>query len=151
MYLAFAALTELRVLKKYRRAPLPLAIAIAIVGAALSSLVCGAAAVFLTDLLLIDKFDGPTGLGGGILVVLVALNTAVPAFIVTLTLLVNWHHQTSWLAPTVAFVSCVLAIRALGTFDIQFAPFVLTTGLLAWIVSCWIVRKKRKPVSEHAF
>jgi hypothetical protein len=138
----------LKVIDQYRHVPLLLAIATAGLGALIASIACGASAVFLTHLL-IEKFDGLMGLGGGVLVILLGLNTAVPVFIAALTLLVNWHHSTSSRTPTLAFAVCVCAIRALGSFDIQFAPFMLTTGVIAWIVSCWLLRKRGKPVGEH--
>jgi hypothetical protein len=116
----------------------------------ITALAFGAGAAFLTSFLL-EKFGGPMDIGGGILVILIGLNAAVPAFIGAFTILVSCHHRTSWRTPTAAFALCIVAIRMLGAFDIQFAPFMLGTGALAWIVSCWLLRnkKRRGPAREH--
>jgi len=98
----------------------------------------------------LEKLDGPPGIGGGVLVILVAVNTAVPVFIAVFTALINWHSPASWRTPTLAFIFCVAAIRAMGSFDIQFAPFMLTTGAIVWLACCWLLHRKRAQPTEHA-
>ena len=83
------------------------------------------------------------------LLILLTLNIAVSAFIALVVILVNLHHRTSWLTPTLAFASCVVAVRAMGPFDIQYAPFMLGTGTVVSLVSCWFLRTKRGTFPEN--
>jgi hypothetical protein len=88
--------------------------------------------------------DSPLDLGLGVLVIAAVLNTFVATFIAAVSVFVNLHHQTSWLTPTLAFASCIVAIRLLGPIDIQFAPFMLGGGTLTWLASCWLLRLQRR-------
>jgi hypothetical protein len=138
------------VIQLYRRVSVLAAIAAAASCAVVAALGGGAAAAYLTSFLL-EKFGGPQDIGGGILVILIGLNTAVPLFISVFTILVSCHHRTSWRTPTAGFALCIVAVRMMGAFDIQFAPFMLGTGALAWILSCWLLRNKKSkgPAQEH--
>jgi len=64
------------------------------------------------------------------------------AFIAVVSILVNLHHRTSWRVSTLAFAFCIVSIRVMGPFDIQFAPFVLGIGSVAWLAGCWFLRRK---------
>lgn len=131
----------------YRLMPGYYAIPVAVLASALASVILAALGVVFTDFLL-NKYhaDGP---GAGVLVILVALNIVVPTFISVVSILINLHHQTSWLTPTLAFVLCVILIRMLGPFDVQFAPFMLSTGLLACLITCWFLRRREVSLPEH--
>jgi hypothetical protein len=109
----------------------------------------GIGAAFVADFF-VEKFVGYGPFGtGGILVVLAMLNVAVSLFLGTFTSLISRHHPTSWLSPTLAFAFCIVLIRLLGPFSIRFAPFMLGTGAVAWLICCWLLRKKGSRESEH--
>ena len=126
----------------YRKMPTYIAIPLAILLAAVLAVGLAGLSVFLLDALL-TKFKGPDALGAGVLVILVALNVAVMTFISLVSILVGLHHKTSWLTPTVAFVTCICLVRMMGPFDFQFTPFLFGTGLTVWLVSCWFLRIKQ--------
>jgi len=125
----------------YRRMPDYLAVPLAVLGSVVVALALAALGMF-TLAFLLNKFDGPEGPGAGVLVILVVLNIAVSAFIAIVSIFINLHHRTSWLTPTLAFALCIVLVRMMGPFDIQFAPFMLGTGMIVWLVSCWFLRRK---------
>jgi hypothetical protein len=132
----------------YRRVPTYFAVPLALLASAVVALALSALAVSTLDFLF-KKFDGPEGPGAGVLMILIALNIAVSAFIAVVSILVNLHHRTSWPTPTLAFVLCIVLIRIMGPFDVQFAPIMLGTGAIVWLVSCWFLRRKGISSSEH--
>jgi len=134
----------------YRRMPQYFALPLAFLASASIAIALSALGVFTTDFLL-KEFSGSDGPGAGVLVVLIALNIAVPGFIAFVSILVNLHHRSSWRIPTIAFLLCIVLIRMLGPFDLQFAPFVLGTGAVAWIGSCWFLRRKEVVSPKHVF
>jgi O-antigen/teichoic acid export membrane protein len=87
--------------------------------------------------------------GTGALVMLVGLNVAISAFIMLISILMGVHHRASWLTPTIAFGCCIVLVRLLGPFDIQFAPFMLGSGATAWLISCWFLRTKESSTTKH--
>jgi hypothetical protein len=127
--------------KAYRDMPIYFAVPLAILFSAMLAIVLAVFSVFLLGFLL-KRFNGPDGPGAGVLVLLVALNVAVMTFIGLVSILTSLHHKTSWLTPTAAFATCIVLVRMMGPFDIQFAPFMLGTGLSIWLVSCWFLRTK---------
>jgi hypothetical protein len=132
----------------YRGMPTYFAVPLAVLASAAVASALAALGVFTLDFLL-KKFDGPEGPGAGVLVILVALNIAVSAFIAVVSILVNLHHRTSWPTPTFAFAFCIVLVRMMGPFDVQFAPFMLGTGATVWLVSCWFLRRKGVSSPEH--
>jgi hypothetical protein len=64
----------------YRGLPLYFALPIAFLASAIMAMALAVLGVFATEFLL-NKFNGPDGPGGGVLVILIALNIAVPGFI----------------------------------------------------------------------
>lgn len=126
----------------YRQMPEYLAIPLAVMASAVVASALGVLGAFAVDFLFtkLSGFDGP---GAGVLLIVVVLNIAVSAFIATISILVNLHHRSSWRVPTLTFGSCIVLIRLLGPFDIRFAPFVLGTGAVTCLVSCWFLRGKR--------
>src|SRR6266700_3587196 len=125
----------------FRRLPEYFAPPQAVVVAAVIASALAALGVLTLDFLF-KRFNGPDGPDAGVLIILVAVNIAVATFIALVSTLVNLHHRTSWRVPTLAFAFCIVLIRTMGPFDIQFAPFVLGGGAVVCLVSCWFLRKK---------
>jgi len=125
-----------------------LATPLAVLASTVVALTFAALGVFKLDFLF-KRFNGPDGPGAGVLIILVAVNIAVPGFIAVASILVNLRRRTSWQTPTIAFASCIVLIRMLGPFDVQFAPFMLCSGALAWVASCWFLRRKEIASPEH--
>jgi hypothetical protein len=128
--------------------PLYFALPLAFLASAIIAMTLAALGVFTTEFLL-NEFNGPDGPAAGVLVILIALNIAVPAFVALVSILVSLHHRSSWRIPALAFLFCIVLIRMLGAFDFQFAPFVLGTGAVACLVSCWLLRGKEHPLPKH--
>ena len=130
------------VLALYRRIPALPAFALATLGAAATAVSITVAGVFVISKVL-DHF-GESGPGAGVLVITAVPNIILPSFIVALTLLMHLHGQASWKTPTFAFVIGALATWMwIGPFDAAFAPVVLGTGMLAWGISSFMLRRKR--------
>ena len=135
----------------YRRMPSHFAVPLAAVVSALVAVGLAALGVVALDFLL-TKFDPALadGPGGGLLVILTALNVAISAFIAVFCVLVNLHHRTSWLTPTSAFMLCILLIRIfLGPFGLRFSPFLLGSGAAVCVVSCWALRRNGTQAPQH--
>jgi hypothetical protein len=134
----------------YGGMPQWIAVPLAFLVSATTAIGLAALGVFATDFLL-KEFSGPDGPGAGVLVILVALNIAVSAFIASVSILVNFHHRSSWRIPTIALLVCVVLVRLLGPFDVRFAPFTLGTGAITCFVSCWFLRRKEVASPKHVF
>jgi hypothetical protein len=132
----------------YRRMPVYLAAPLALLA---SGVVASALAAVgaLTLVFLLQRFQGPDGPMAALLLVCTALNIAIPTFVSCFSVLFNWHHSTSWRAPTFAFALCVILTRIWFPFEIVFAPFVLGTSAIAWLVSCWFLHRRSSSHSEH--
>ncbi len=114
--------------------------------AAATSVAITVAGVFAISKAL-DHF-GQSGPGAGVLVITAIPNIILPFFIVALTLLMHLHGRASWRTPTFAFVvGAVATWMWIGPFDAVFAPAVLGTGILAWGISCLMLRRKRLRVN----
>jgi len=99
---------------------------------------------------LLGKFHRPGDLGDAILAFFfVAPSIAVLAFVSCFSVLINWHRATSWRAPTFAFVlgAILVWVWARNFGGIGFALYV--PGTIAWLVSCWLLRRKLSSQSEH--
>jgi len=130
------------ILALYRRIPALPAFVLATLGAVAITVVVTVAGVFAISKVL-DHF-GQSGPGAGVLVITAIPNIILPSFIVALTLLMHLHGQASWKTPTFAFVMGALATWMwIGPFDAVFAPVVLGTGMLAWGISSFMLRRKR--------
>jgi hypothetical protein len=133
----------------YRRMPVYLAIPLVLLVSAVAALTLavlgGATLVFL-----LGKIHEPGDLGDAMLAFFCAApSIAVLAFVSCFSILVNWHHDPSWRAPTFAFaLSAVLVwVWAHDFGGIGFAWYV--PGTIAWLVSCWLLRRKLSSPSEH--
>jgi hypothetical protein len=74
---------------------------------------------------------------------------AVLAFVFCFSILVNWHHKTSWRTPTFAFAlgGTLVWVWPLDPGGIGFPWY--APGIVAWLVSCWILRRKGISSTEH--
>jgi len=133
----------------YRRMPDYVAVPLAFLTFAVVAVMLAAlAAVMLVFLLW--KFHRPGDLGDATLAWFYAApSIAVPAFVSCFSILINWHHATSWRAPTFAFALGAISVwvwaRDFG--GISFAWYV--PGTIAWLVSCWFLHRKSISHSEH--
>jgi hypothetical protein len=137
----------------YRRMPAYFAVPLALLASAVAAVALVALGVLTLDFLL-EKFHVADGPGAGVLIVCAIPNIAVPVFVACFSILINWHHTTSWRTPTVAFALGATLVGVWAPFrmdvnDFLFAPFVLGTGAVAWIVSCWLLHRKLNANSEH--
>jgi hypothetical protein len=140
----------------YRRMPGPFAVPLAVLASGVGALALAALGVLMLDFLL-ERFHRPGGLegpGAGVLAILVALNIAVSAFVAMVSVLVNLHHRTSWPTPTLAFAFCSVMVGVWAPFrmdvrDLLFEPFVLGTGAISWLASCWLLRRRLSTHSKH--
>ena len=129
------------ILARYRRIPVLPALVLATLGAAAISVAIAVAGVLAISKVL--DYLGQSGPGAGVLVITAIPNMIVPFFIVVLTLLVHLHGRASWRTPTFAFVvGAVATWMWIGPWDAMFAPFVLGTGMVAWGISCFMLRQK---------
>ena len=130
------------VLTLYRRIPALSAFVLATLAAAATALAITVVGVIAISKVL-DHF-GQSVPGAGVLVVIAIPNIIVPFFIVVLTVLMHLHGQVSWRTPTFGLVAGAVATWIwIGPFEAVFAPVVLGTGILAWGISCFMLRRKR--------
>lgn len=133
----------------YRGMPDYIAVPLALLASAVAAAALAALGVF-TLVVLLQRFEGPDGPAAGVLLVVAMLNIAVPTFVSCFSALVHSHHVTVWQAPTFAFVLCVTLTFMWMPFAITFAPIVLGTGAVAWLGSCWFLRRRKLNAhSEH--
>jgi hypothetical protein len=135
------------VLAAYRKIPAPPAGGLAGLFAGCIALGCTALGVATIGFVL-EKFGGPSGMGEGILVV-AKPNMAVPVFVSAFCILIRCHHPITWKAPTVAFVLCAVSTWAWTRFGLAFAPAVLGTGGIAWLVRELLLVKKETTGPRH--
>jgi len=133
----------------YRRMPDYFAVPLALLTPAVVAVMLAAlAAVMLVFLL--GKFHRPGDLGDATLAFFfVAPSIAVLAFVSCFSILVNWHHAASWRTPTFAFVlgAILVWVWPLDFGGIGFAWYM--PGTVAWLVSCWLLRRKVSAHSDH--
>jgi hypothetical protein len=133
----------------YRRIPdyfaIPLFLLVSAV-AALALAVLGEA----TLVSLLGKIHGPGDLGDAMVAFFCAApSIAVLAFVSCFSILVNWHHATSWRTPTFAFVlgAVLVWVWPLDFGGAGFAWYM--PGTVAWLVSCWLLHRKVSAHSDH--
>jgi len=129
--------------------PVYLAVPLALLVSALGALALAAlGAVALNSLL--EKLHGPGDLGDAVLAFFFAApSVSVPAFVSCFSILINWHHATSWRAPTVAFAlgASLVWVWARDFGGIGFAWYV--PGTVAWLLSCWSLQRNVSTHTEH--
>jgi len=120
---------------------IPLVLLVSAVAALTLAVLGGATLVFL-----LGKIHGPGNLGDAMLAFFCAApSIAVLAFVSCFSILVNWHHATSWRTPTFAFVlgAILVSIWPLDFGGIGFAWYL--PGAVAWLVSCWLLHQRPTP------
>lgn len=133
----------------YRRIPghfaVPLALVVSVV-MALALAVLGE----VTLVFLLGKIHGPGDLGDAMLAFFcVAPSIAVLAFVACFSILVNWHHATSWRTPTFAFVLGAILVWV-WPLDFGGVGFVwYLPGTTAWLISCWFLHRTLIPHSKN--
>ena len=135
----------LEVYRRMHRYPAAVFAALLSFGAAASAGALGAAALGLV----LERGD-VSGPGAGVLLICTVYNLANPVFVLTLSFLVNCHDPTSWRTPTLAFAVCATLTWLWIPFPVALAPVVLGTGAVAWIFSCWMLRRKGSSRSQDA-
>lgn len=127
-----------------------LAIPLALLVSAVAALALAVLGEALLDSLLEKLLHRPSDLGLALLVWFCAApSIAILGFVFCFSILVNWHHAASWLAPTFAFaLSAILVwVWARDFGGIGFAWYV--PGTIAWLVSCWFLHRKSISHSDH--
>ena len=124
---------------------IPLVLLVSAVAALTLAVLGGATLVFL-----LGKIHGPGDLGDAMLAFFCAApSIAVLAFVSCFSILVNWHHATSWRTPTFAFV---LGAILVWVWPLDFGGFGFAwymPGTVGWLVSCWLLRRKVSVHSDH--
>ena len=105
--------------------------------------------VFTLDLVLKHLGNDLEGPGGGVLMVVVAINLAVGGFIAVVSLLLALYHPTTWKTPVSAFAFCLALLCAFRFVSIQFAPFVLGVGLVVCLACCLFLNRNRLGKPDH--
>jgi hypothetical protein len=150
-------------LTRYRSVPAYVAATFATLAALFMSGASFLLTTYAVDFLM-GRFHDALGIGAGFDLLLLGVpSVMIPVFIATLTVLVQLHHPTSWLTPTLAFgLSCIGLILfvkiAIGfgktlVADVHQALAMLAmlaAGAITWLVSCWLLRRKtvHKPQSR---
>ena len=130
--------------------PVYLAVPLALLASAVVALTLAALGAVTLDFLL-GRFHRPGDLGDAILVFFFAApSIAVLTFVFCFSILINWHHATSWRAPTLAFAlgAILVWVWARDFGGIGFPPFV--PGTIAWILSSWLLHRNASAHPEHA-
>jgi hypothetical protein len=122
---------------------IPLAVLISVI-AALMLVGIGAA----TTGFLLGKFKRSDDFDNAITAFFFAApSIAVLAFVFCFSIVTNWHHATSWRAPTFAFTLGSILLWSWAHDWIGFAWYV--PGIIGWLVSCWFLHRKSISHSEH--
>jgi hypothetical protein len=134
----------------YRRMPDSLAIPLALLVSAATALALAILGEALLDSLLGKLLHRSGDLGLALLIWFrAAPSIAILAFVFCFSILVNWHHPTSWRTATFAFalVAILLWVWARdfgGMGYLWYAP-----GVAAFLVCCWFLHRKSISHSEH--
>jgi len=94
--------------------------------------------------------EGASGPGVGVVVVCSIPIVAIPTFVAALSALIHLHHPTSGLTPSLAFAICAILTWWWMPFGLTFAPVLLGTGAIAWLISCYLLRKRGGSTPDHA-
>jgi len=129
--------------------PAYLAVPSALLASVVAALALAALGAMAVDSLL-DKFHGRADLGDAFFAFFHAAPAiAVLAFVFCFSILANWHHPTSWRAPTFAFAlgAILVWVWAHDFGGIGFAWYV--PGTFAWLLSCWFLHRSAGAHPEH--
>ena len=129
----------------YRRMPVYLAIPLVLLVSAVAALTLavlgGATLVFL-----LGKIHGPGDLGDAMLAFFCAApSIAVLAFVSCFSILVNWHHATSWRTPTFALFSALSWFRSGPLISVGSALHgTCREPSLGWLAAGSFIRGRRR-------
>jgi hypothetical protein len=131
----------------YRSIPVYLAVPLALLASTVVALALAVVGVVAVGFLL-EGLRGRADLGDA----LFAFFYAGPAiaflgFVSCFSFLINWHHATSWRAPTFAFALGAILLWAWDFGGSGIAWYV--PGTIAWLVSCWLLHRNVGAHSEH--
>jgi hypothetical protein len=135
---------------RYRKMPAYLAVSLALVLSAVMALALAALGVVVVGDLL-DGFHGRDDLNNAFLAFFYAGPAiALLGFVSGFSALMNWHRATSWWAPTIAFVVGAILVwmwaHDFGGLGVAW----YIPGAIAWLLSCWFLRKNASAHPEHA-
>jgi len=77
-----------------------------------------------------------------------ASSIAILTFVSCCSMLINWHHPTTWRTPTFAFALGVVLVSVWAQDWIGILPFV--PGAVAWLLSCWFLHRNASTHAQHA-
>jgi hypothetical protein len=136
----------------YRGMPVYVAVPLALLASAVAALALAVLGALALGFIL-GKLHGPGGLDDSVLAFFfVAPSIAALAFVSGFSILVNWHHESSWEAPTFAFAlgAILIWVWAHDFGGIGFAWYL--PGTIAWLLSCWFLHRSegapREDVAE---
>jgi hypothetical protein len=133
----------------YRRSPVYLAVPLAVLASAVVALTVADLGAFAPAFLL-GKFHPPGDLGDVIdAFFFAAPSIAVFAFVFCFSILVKWHHATSWRAPTFAFASGAILVWLWAHDFGGMAPAWNIPGTIAWLLSCWLLHRNARAHPPH--
>jgi hypothetical protein len=135
----------------YRSTPGYLAVPLALLTSAVAAVALATLGTF-AKLFFLEKFHRPGAgdLGETILLVFfVTPSIAILGFVICFSILVSWHHSTSWRSPTFAFAlgAVLVWVWAHDFGGIGIAPFV--PGAVAWLATCWFLRRRSGAHSDR--
>jgi hypothetical protein len=131
----------------YRKMPVWLAMPAALLASAVVAMTLASLGAAALDFIF-GKFHKPGDLGDAILVVFfVAPSIAVLAFVFCFSILLSWHHTTSWRAPTFAFALGAILVWLWAHDWVGLIPFV--PGTVAWLISCWLLHRNASAHHKH--
>ena len=135
----------------YRRVPGYLAVPLALLASAVVAVTLATLGT-VAKLFFLEKFHRPGArdLGEAILLVFFATpSIAIFGFVICFSILVNWHHSTSWRSPTFAFAlgAVLVWVWAHDFGGVGIAPFV--PGAVAWLATCWFLRRRSGAHSDR--
>jgi len=134
----------------YRRIPVYLAMPLAVLASAGVALTLALVGAYTLNFLLGKLLQNEDALGYAITsFFLAAPGIALLTFVFCFSVFINWHHATSWRAPTFAFALGAILIWtwAHDFGGIGFAWYV--PGTLAWLISCWFLHKGKGVQHQH--
>jgi hypothetical protein len=134
----------------YRRMPDYLAAPLALVASAVVALAFALVGAYTLNFLLGKLLQNQGDLGYAITAFfLAAPGIALLAFVFCFSVVMNWHHATTWRTPTFAFAlgAVLVWVWARGFGGIGVAWYV--PGAVGWLLSCWFLSSKGTAHTEH--
>jgi len=134
----------------YRRMPDYLAVPLALLASAVAALALGLLTAFTLAWVLEIVPHKSDGLDDAINAFFFAApGIALGGFVSSFSILINWHHATSWRTPTFAFALGIILIAAWSRDfgGIGIAWYV--PGIASWVVSCWLLHRKSTTQTNH--